>query len=72
MGGTPVEIWEDREYWGEVNAMVFLRDKIAKQGYHCSLFNKIKEFVDMYAKPYRQRFAEVAESPSVPYGCSWQ
>ena len=19
MGGTPVEIWEDREYWGETN-----------------------------------------------------
>ena len=23
IGGTPVEIWEDREYWGETNAMVF-------------------------------------------------
>ena len=23
LGGTPVEIWEDREYWGETNAMVF-------------------------------------------------
>ena len=72
MGGTPVEIWEDREYWGEVNAMVFLRDRISKQGYQCSVFNKIKEFVDLYAKAYRERFAEVAESGSGSYRCSWQ
>jgi YD repeat-containing protein len=71
MGGTPVELWEDREYWGEVKAMVFLRDKIAKQGYQCSLFNKIREFVDTYAKAYRQRFAEVAESTPASYDCSW-
>ncbi len=71
MGGTPVELWEDREYWGEVKAMVFLRDKIAKQGYQCSLFNKIREFVDTYAKAYRQRFAEVAESTPASYECSW-
>src|SRR6476620_3924005 len=28
MGGTPIEIWEDREYWGEANAMLYLRDRI--------------------------------------------
>src|ERR1041384_5535869 len=28
MGGTPVTIWEDREYWGETNAMLYLRDRI--------------------------------------------
>lgn len=72
MGGTPVEIWEDREYWGEVNAMLFLRDRISKQGYQCSLFNKIREFVDLYAKVYKERFAEIAESRSGAYRCSWQ
>ena len=40
MGGTPVEIWEDREYWGEVGAMLFLRDITARQNYQCALFNR--------------------------------
>ena len=70
MGGTPVEIWEDREYWGEVGAMLFLRDKTANQNYQCALFNRIREFVEMYAKPYRDRFVEVASAPSPTHTCS--
>jgi hypothetical protein len=50
MGGNPVEIWEDREYWGEANAMLFLRDRIAKENFHCKLFNRIKRSVEEYAK----------------------
>ncbi len=72
MGGTPVEIWEDREYWGEVGAMLFLRDKTAKQNYQCALFNRIREFVELYAKPYRERFAEIGGATSPSYPCSWQ
>jgi len=72
MGGTPVEIWEDREYWGEVGAMLFLRDITARQNYQCALFNRIREFVDLYAKPYRERFAEVADAPPASDACSWQ
>jgi YD repeat-containing protein len=72
MGGTPVEIWEDREYWGEVNAMLFLRDRLETRGSQCSIFNKIREFVKLYARPYEQRFAEVAESGPPAFVCSWQ
>ena len=72
MGGTPVEIWEDREYWGEVGAMLFLRDITARQNYQCALFNRIREFVELYAKPYRDRFAEIADAGSPPYSCAWQ
>lgn len=72
MGGTPVEIWEDREYWGEVGAMLFLRDLTTKQNNQCALFNRIREFVELYAKPYRERFAEVADAKSAFYACSWQ
>jgi len=72
MGGTPVEIWEDGEYWGEVNAMLFLRDKIAEQESQCSLFNRIRMSVDTYARPYRERFAEVADATSDSSGCVWQ
>ena len=72
MGGNPVEIWEDREYWGEANAMLYLRDRVAKESYHCKLFNRIKRSVEEYAKPYEERFAEIAKSQGVIYSCSWR
>lgn len=72
MGGTPVELWEDREYWGEVNAMRFLRDRLETRGSQCSIFNKIREFVKLYAQAYEPRFAEVAESGPPAFVCSWQ
>ena len=72
MGGNPVQIWEDREYWGEANAMLFLRDRIARESFHCRLFNKIKRSVEQYAKPYEDRFTEIARSQGVTYACSWK
>ena len=72
MGGNPVELWEDREYWGEANAMLFLRDRVAKERFHCKLFNKIKRTVEEYAKGYEERFAEIAKSQGATYACSWR
>jgi hypothetical protein len=72
MGGNPVQIWEDREYWGEANAMLYLRDRVAKESFHCRLFNKIKRTVEEYAKPYEDRFTEIAKSQGVTYSCSWK
>jgi len=72
MGGNPVEIWEDREYWGEANAMMFLRDRVAKEKFHCRLFGKIKQAVEEYAKDYEERFAEIAKSQGAIYSCSWK
>jgi hypothetical protein len=72
MGGNPVQIWEDREYWGEANAMLFLRDRVAKERFHCKLFNKIKRTVEEYAKGYEERFAEIAKSQGASYSCSWR
>ena len=72
MGGNPVEIWEDREYWGEANAMLFLRDRVARERFHCKLFNRIKRTVEEYAKPYEDRFTEIAKSQGVTYSCSWK
>jgi hypothetical protein len=71
MGGNPVEIWEDREYWGEANAMLFLRDRVAAEKYHCRLFGKIKQIVDAYAKDYEPRFAEIAKAQATS-SCSWR
>lgn len=70
MGATPVEIWEDREYWGETNAMLYLRDRFAEDGFRCLLFNRIKRSVDLYASSYEERFLNIAESTPPPR-CGW-
>ena len=72
MGGNPVQIWEDREYWGEANAMLFLRDRVAKEKFHCHLFGKIKRAVEEYAKDYEARFAEIAKEQGAIYTCGWR
>src|SRR4030095_13929444 len=71
MGGTPVEIWEDREYWGETNAMLYLRDRFAEDAFRCLLFSRIKRSVDLYAPSYEERFLNIAQS--IPSGrhCTW-
>jgi hypothetical protein len=56
MGGTPVEIWENREYWGEANAMLYLRDRITNENEQRALFNRIRQSVELYAKEYAERF----------------
>lgn len=61
MGGTPVEIWENREYWSEVNAMSYLKERISKENYYCYVFNRIKNNIETYAKDYEERFGEVTE-----------
>jgi hypothetical protein len=62
MGGTPVEIWEDGEYWGEANAMLYLRDRLTKENLRCSLFTRIKRTVALYAENYAERFDRIAQS----------
>ena len=71
MGGTPVEIWEDREYWGETNAMLYLSDRFAQDGFRCLLFSRIKRSVDLYAPSYEERFLNVAQSTPSGRHCSW-
>ena len=72
IGGTPVQIWEDREYWGEVNAMMYLRDKVTDESLRCTLFNKIRHSVDLYAKDYENRFLEIAKTSPSRKICGWQ
>lgn len=62
MGATPVEIWEDREYWGETNAMLYLRDRFADDGFRSLLFSRIKHSIELYARDYEERFLDVAQS----------
>lgn len=71
LGGTPVEIWEDREYWGEANAMIYLRDRFKDESMRCPLFSKIRHSVDLYAKNYEPRFLEIARTSSSRKVCGW-
>jgi hypothetical protein len=66
MGGTPVEIWENREYWGETYAMNYLLDKVQKTDYFCSVVKKINYNVTTFAQTYKDRFFEVANAKTVP------
>lgn len=71
IGGTPVQIWEDREYWGEANAMIYLRDRFTEESLRCPLFSKIRHRVDLYAKSYEDRFLEIAQSTASKRICGW-
>ena len=71
IGGTPVQIWEDREYWGEANAMMYLRDRITEDSVRCNLFNRIRHSVDLYAKDYEPRFVEIAKATPMRRTCGW-
>ncbi len=70
MGGTSVEVWADREYWGEANAMLYLRDRISEKSYRCILFDRIRHSIEEYAVGYAERFRQVALSP--PALCDWR
>lgn len=71
MGGTPVEIWENREYWGEANAMLYINGKLTNENLRCSLFNRIKQSVNLYAKNYEDRFLQIAHSTQNQNMCGW-
>jgi hypothetical protein len=71
IGGTPVQIWEDREYWGETNAMVFIRDRFTEERQLCPIFSRIRSRVDLYAKGYERRFLEIAQSVRSVGTCGW-
>lgn len=74
MGGTPVEIWEDSEFWAEANTMLYLRDRITDARLRRSLFDGIRQTTELYAKGFEERFRQIARSqwpPSfVPIGSS--
>ena len=66
MKGTPVQIWESREYWSEVTAMLFLSQRISKESFYCVVFKKIRYNIETYAKPYEDRFSKYPEFTNSP------
>lgn len=61
MGGTPTELWESREYLSEINAMLYLRERISKEMFYCHVFNRIRQNLKEYARDYERRFDEYPE-----------
>ena len=61
MGGTPVQIWENREYWGEVNAMLYLRERFKDGEQQRALFTRVRRTVELYAPDYVERFEQVTQ-----------
>jgi len=62
LGRNPIEIWEDREYWGEANAMRFLVNRINKENFYCSVIAHIMRNVSDHAQLYETRFDDVIDS----------
>jgi YD repeat-containing protein len=61
MGGTPVQIWENREYWGEVNAMRYLRERFKDEEQQRALCIRVRRTVELYAPDYAERFEQVTQ-----------
>ncbi|HEX8151359.1 MAG TPA: hypothetical protein VF591_29535 [Pyrinomonadaceae bacterium] len=62
MGGTPVQIWENREYWGEFNAMLYLRERFKDvEPQQRALFTRVRRTVELYAPDYAERFEQVTQ-----------
>ena len=57
LGGTPIEIWEDREYWSEATAMSFVKERIKGEPYFCRVLERIRSNLEAYARTYIDRFA---------------
>lgn len=66
MGGTPVEVWENREYWGETYAMNYLLDRIQSTAFYCSVVKKINYNVTTFAHGYKDRFFEITDAKTIP------
>jgi hypothetical protein len=66
LNGTPVQIWESREYWSEVNAMLYLSQRISKENFYCVVFKKIRLNIETHAKAYENRFSKHPEFTDSP------
>ena len=60
LGGKPIEIWEDREYWSEVSAMRYLLERISNESFYCSVFSRMSRNINNYASNYRDRFEKIS------------
>jgi len=60
LGAKPIEIWEDREYRSEVDAMRYLLERMGHESFSCYVFARMKKNIADYARNYRVRFDEIS------------
>lgn len=65
MGGTPVELYEDGEYWGEANAMEYLRERISEERFQRPLLGRIKQNVSQYAVSCKERYLDLVARTAI-------
>ena len=61
MGGTPLEVQDDREYWGEASAMLYLGERIRDQRLRRVLFAEIRRSVELYANGGKGRYLQLLD-----------
>lgn len=59
LGASPMEIWESREYWSEVDALRYLAERIGGEPGRCSVFDRARRNIAEYAGQYRDRFKDL-------------
>ena len=62
MGGTPVEICEDREHGAEIRAMCYLFERLTDDELRRVLLANIKETINFFAVSFKQRYAEFIQA----------
>ena len=61
LGARPIEIWEEREYQSEVDAMRFLLERISKETFFCSVYDRMRRNIVEHARNYKDRFQSVSD-----------
>jgi hypothetical protein len=70
LGSSPIDVWADREYWGEANALRYLAGRLGREYFYCSVLERVKRNVVDYAQNYEARFDRIAET-NLPPGCRY-
>lgn len=62
MGGTPMELCEEREYGAEENAMHYLLDRITNRAMRLAFLDRVNKIIGLYAKNFAGRFNQITHS----------
>jgi hypothetical protein len=62
IGGTPVDLCEEREHCAEENALRYLLDRITNRAVRRAFLGRVKKTIELYAKNFEKRFVQIANS----------
>ncbi|HSE37385.1 MAG TPA: hypothetical protein VLG74_08800, partial [Blastocatellia bacterium] len=62
LGGTPVELSEEREYSSEENSMRYLLDRFKDGDRRRALLGRVKKTIGLYAQNFAERFNQITHS----------